>query len=131
MATGIPGKAKHIKNASKESFRLEYEGKIPMEAILNAPLTELRRVLSTDKQTKNRLIYGENLRVLRNLLDDPDVVGKVGLIYIDPPYATGFGFESRKQENAYHDLIEGAAYLEFLRQRLILLDAQTILHLNL
>ena len=122
MATGIPGKNKRngSLNGSKISFRLEYEGKVPFEDVLNTFPAKLHRVASVEKQPKNQLIYGENLSVLRTLLDDKDVVGKVGLIYIDPPYATGFGFESRKQTHAYHDLIDGADYLEFLRQRLIL-----------
>jgi adenine-specific DNA-methyltransferase len=124
MATGIPGKTKdkdNLKTNPKQSFRLEYEGKASIEEIFNTPPAELHRVLSIDKQPKNRLIYGENLRVIRTLLDDADMAGKVGLIYIDPPYATGLGFESRKQTHAYHDFLGGADYLEFIRQRLILL----------
>ncbi|OKH38443.1 restriction endonuclease subunit M [[Phormidium ambiguum] IAM M-71] len=119
MATGIPGKK--LKNNPKLSFRLEYEGKTSTEEIFNTPLAELHRILSVDKQPKNRLIYGDNLRVIRTLLDDADITGKVGLIYIDPPYATGLNFESRKQTHAYHDFLDGADYLEFIRQRLILL----------
>ncbi|MBE9125240.1 MULTISPECIES: site-specific DNA-methyltransferase [unclassified Coleofasciculus] len=124
MATGIPGKTKRnsrLANANQVSFQLEYEGKLPVEDIFNTPPAKLRRVATVEKQLKNRLIYGENLRVIRSLLDDINIVGKVGLVYIDPPYATGAGFESRNQTHAYHDLIDGADYLEFLRQRLILL----------
>ncbi|KAB8320448.1 site-specific DNA-methyltransferase [Tolypothrix campylonemoides VB511288] len=124
MATGIPSKLKRngtSKNCNGMSFRLEYEGKIAVEEIFNVSPANLRCIVSVEKQPKNRLIYGENLRVLRALLDDSNVAGNVRLIYIDPPYATGAGFESRKQNHAYHDLINGADYLEFLRQRLILL----------
>lgn len=124
MATGIPhsNPSKNgLKNSSKLSFRLEYEGKVCTEDIFQTPPANLHCVASVEKQPKSYLVYGENLRVLRTLLDYPNIVGKVGLIYIDPPYATGFGFESRNQTHAYNDLIDGADYLEFIRQRLILL----------
>lgn len=123
MATGIPRKSQSngFKNSSQIPFRLEYEGKVSIEDILDTPSARLNCIVTVEKSIKNKLIYGENLRVLRNLLEDSDVAGKIGLIYIDPPYATGLGFESRQQTYAYHDLMEGADYLEFIRQRLILL----------
>ncbi len=139
MATGIPSKLKRngtSKHTSGMSFRLEYEGKIPIEEIFNISPANLRCVASVEKQPKNRLIYGENLRVIRALLDDFNVARNVRLIYIDPPYATGAGFESRKQNHAYNDLVNGADYLEFLRQRLILLrelladDGSIYVHLD-
>jgi len=139
MATGIPGKLKYngtSRNGSGISFRLEYEGKLSVEEIFNVPPAKLDCVISVEKHLRNRLIYGENLRVLRNLLNDVNVAGKIRLIYIDPPYATGSGFESRKQNHAYHDLIGGADYLEFLRHRLILLkellaeDGSIYVHLD-
>ncbi|AHJ27061.1 site-specific DNA-methyltransferase [Nodularia spumigena CS-584] len=122
MATGITKKNGHkSKKQNTISFRLEYEGKIPVEEILKTQPARLRRIISVDKKPINQLIYGENLRVLSSLIKNDAVVGKVGLIYIDPPYATGSSFESRKRDHAYHDIMEGAEYLEFLRQRLILL----------
>ena len=139
MATGIPGKIKHngtSRNSNGMSFRLEYEGKLSVEEIFNISPAKLDCVISVENHLKNRLIYGENLRVLRNLLNDVNVAGKIRLIYIDPPYATGSGFESRKQSHAYHDLIGGADYLEFLRHRLILLkellaeDGSIYVHLD-
>jgi adenine-specific DNA-methyltransferase len=139
MATGIPSRLKHnstLKNSNSISFRLEYEGKVAVEDILNISPAQLLCVASVEKQPKNRLIYGENLRVLRALLDDVNIAGNVRLVYIDPPYATGAEFESRKQNHAYHDVINGANYLEFLRQRLILLrelmadDASIYVHLD-
>ena len=139
MATGIPSKLKGnnaSKNGNKLSFRLEYEGKATVEEILNTSPAQLNRVISVEKLPKSQLIYGENLRVLRALINNVNVAEKVRLIYIDPPYATGFGFKSRKQSHAYHDLINGADYLEFLRQRLILLrevladDGSIYVHLD-
>jgi len=69
----------------------------------------------------NRLYFGDNLEILGTLLDDPAVRGQVSLVYIDPPYSTNSVFESREQKIAYHDLLSGAAFVEFLRERLILL----------
>lgn len=123
MATGIPGKNqyKKLKDSSLLSFSLEYVGKVSIEDILESPSAQLRKIINVEKEIKNQLIYGENLRVLRNLLEHSDIAGKIKLIYIDPPYATGLGFESRQQTYAYQDFREGADYLEFIRQRLILL----------
>jgi adenine-specific DNA-methyltransferase len=67
------------------------------------------------------LYYGDNLGILRALLQDPEVCHKVKLVYLDPPFATGGVFESRDGHHAYEDLAYGAHYLEFLRQRLIIL----------
>ncbi|MBG1262138.1 DNA methyltransferase [Nostoc commune] len=122
MATGIPSKnSRKSKKQNVIPFRLEYEGKIPIEDILKIPVAKLQRIITVDEHPRNILIYGENLRVLSSFLNDDTVAGKVSLIYIDPPYATGSSFESRQRDHAYHDLMEGAEYLEFLRQRLVLL----------
>jgi adenine-specific DNA-methyltransferase len=139
MATGIPDKSKcnsTSRNDGDLSFRLEYEGKSTVEEILNVSPAQLRCVASVEKTPKNQLIYGENLKVMRALLDNVELAGNVRLIYIDPPYATGYGFKSRQQNHAYHDTLDGAAYLEFLRQRLILLrellaeDGSIYVHLD-
>jgi adenine-specific DNA-methyltransferase len=45
----------------------------------------------------------------------------VSLVYIDPPYSTNSVFESRQQKAAYDDLISGAAFIESLREKLVLL----------
>ncbi len=80
----------------------------------------------------NMLIFGDNLPVLKALLDDPNVSGRVRLIYIDPPFATNHEFKvgrlrtatistSEEDETAYEDRLLGSKYLEFLRERLILM----------
>lgn len=79
----------------------------------------------------NILIHGDNLKGLQYLLDN-GFAGKVDLVYIDPPFATGGNFtitegrastisNSRKGEVAYSDLLQGKAFIEFLRERLFLL----------
>ena len=42
---------------------------------------------------KNKLIWGENLLVMGSLLEK--FAGKINLIYIDPPFATGADFSFR------------------------------------
>ena len=78
----------------------------------------------------NMLILGNNLLVLKTLLDNSRVEGKVKLIYIDPPFGTNQEFKSgisrtvsksRQDKIAYEDNIVGAEYIEFLRKRLFLL----------
>ncbi len=82
------------------------------------------------EHSTNKLIQGDNLPVLRSLLDD--YRGKINLIYIDPPFATRVNFrigESRANTMssspndllAYSDTLVGAGYMEFIRERLILL----------
>ncbi len=78
MATGIPGKRKRngtSRNSNEIPFRLEYEGKLSVEEIFNISPANLDCVISVEKHLRNRLIYGENLRVLRNLLNDVNVAG--------------------------------------------------------
>ena len=48
-----------------------------------------------DPEWRNRLIWGDKKYVLPSLL--PELAGKVDLIYIDPPFATGADFSYRAQ----------------------------------
>lgn len=70
---------------------------------------------------ENRLYYGDNIDILKQLTDDPLVGGKVMLIYIDPPYSTGGIFQTRDLKDAYTDILSGNDYLAFMQKRLILL----------
>jgi DNA modification methylase len=85
---------------------------------------------------RNKLIWGDNLLVMGSLLEK--FAGKIDLIYIDPPFATGADFSVTAQigekgdevakeasileEKAYRDTWgEGlASYLAMLRSRLVL-----------
>lgn len=84
----------------------------------------------------NRLIFGENLQALKSLLSDPDVAGNVKLIYIDPPFATKQDFAGSQDQKAYRDKLAGAAFVEFLRRRLVLMrellspDGSIFVHLD-
>jgi adenine-specific DNA-methyltransferase len=70
--------------------------------------------------------------VLKSLIEKQNLAGKINLIYIDPPFATNniFTFSDERTSTmsnekngkiAYSDKLQGAEFLEFLRERLILL----------
>lgn len=149
MATGIPlasGRAKTNRNKANSTndqhpsidITLSYEGKKSETSILATPPANLNRDIShgVEGEAPNQLYFGENLSVLATLISNPNVRGKVRLVYIDPPYATRSIFQSRQQTDAYSDLLEGAHYIEFLRERLILLrellaeDGSIYVHLD-
>ena len=54
----------------------------------------------SDPAWRNRLIWGDKKYVLPSLLDD--FAGKIDLIYIDPPFATGadFSYQTQVHPNA-------------------------------
>ena len=144
MATGIPktnwrgsSTGATPKGSPGGEIQLTYVGKKPEAEILRTTPASLHAAWSSEAgEPANRLYYGENLAVLAALLRDPAIRGQIRLAYIDPPYATRSVFQSRKQDDAYSDLLEGAAYLEFLRERLILLrellaeDGSIYVHLD-
>jgi len=86
---------------------------------------------------KNKLIWGDNLPIMGSLLKN--FAGKIDLIYIDPPFATGANFsfktsvgeqeeevfkdQSIIEEKAYRDTWgDGlSSYLGMIRDRLVLL----------
>ena len=66
----------------------------------------------------NAFILDDNFFVLNEMIRQNI---KATLFYLDPPYGTGFDFQSRDLEHAYKDSMGQAAYLEFMRRRLILM----------
>ncbi len=81
---------------------------------------------------RNILIHSENLAGLSYLIQKKHLAGKIDLIYIDPPFSTGSVFSvsngraatisnSKNGEVAYRDIISGNDFLQFLKDRLILL----------
>ena len=141
MATGVPrSRWKNDESSVAPESRngtpihLAYEGKRAEKDVLKTSPADL--VVAWSGEGANRLYYGDNLPVLAALLQDRDVCGKVRLVYIDPPYSTSSIFQSRNQANAYTDLLAGAQYVEFMRERLILLreiladDGSIYVHLD-
>jgi DNA modification methylase len=104
-----------------------------------------------EKGWKNKLIWGDNLLVMGSLLEK--FAGKIDLIYIDPPFATGADFSvvaeigeqgdqvakeaSVLEEKAYRDTWgEGlSSYITMLRSRLLamrdLLSESGVLYLHI
>lgn len=110
---------------------LAYNGKRSEQEILRDTVKARLRSLSASA-SPNKLIMGENLAVLRSLLEDHVLAGRVDLVYIDPPFSTNVEYRigsdrantvsmAHEDEVAYSDTLVGAEYLEFLRERLILL----------
>ena len=130
----------------RQEIELRYPDKATEEDILsNTPVTVLRekKTFGSPKENEwvNRLIFGDNLPVLKVLCADPDIKGKVRLVYIDPPFATQRMFDeyddlTRYDGEVYKDLLTGFEYLEFLRKRLIFLrellseDGSIYVHLD-
>ena len=109
---------------------LQYPNKKTNEEILLG--TSKVNLVSLFGNGNNKLIKGNNLKVLKSLLDNYDLKGKVNLIYIDPPFATNNHFtigenrtstisNCKTDTTAYKDKLLGSEFLEFLRERLILL----------
>lgn len=126
----IPAKYRDLLCATKETqkeYELTYAGKSREEDIiadtLAAPLQEVR-TFNSDKKFDdgwtNKLIFGDNLMVLKNLYEDPTIKGNVKLIYIDPPFATKQDF-MKDAEKAYRDKVIGSRFIEFTRKRLVFL----------
>ena len=110
-----------------KEYELIYAEKTRKEEILSNTKSSPLQKIKTFNQSKkslvdweNKLIFGDNLKVLKALLDDPNVRGKVNLIYIDPPFATKRDF-LKDEVKAYADKVVGSAFIEFTRKRLILM----------
>jgi len=72
----------------------------------------------------NQIYHGNNLSVMNYLINEQDMAGEVTLAYIDPPYSADHAFESRgggRNNPTYNDSFEDAEYIEFLRERLVLI----------
>lgn len=110
---------------------LEYENKKSpgeiLENLMNCKLRKLTKTLSA-----NKLIFGDNLEILKCLLYEYNLREKIDLIYIDPPFATNNIFKigserantisfSHADKMAYTDTVTGSDFIEFLRERLIIM----------
>jgi len=162
----LPIKYKEIlfgKEIEKKEYELKYWCKKREEDIIAntmaAPLQKVKtfhsdgiidhQELVRNSKTKkiflwwyNKLIFGDNLQVLKTLLTDTllrkqiQEQGGIKLIYIDPPFATKQDFQPGKWEKAYSDKIAWAEFIEFLRERLILMrelladDGSIYVHLD-
>ena len=109
--------------------------------VINEPREKQKRLYENwpenyPKDWKNMLIWGDNKYIMSSLL--PKFAGKIKLIYIDPPFATGTGGFNVKikvgdlswvkepnvlEEKAYRDTWgKGlSSYLQMLYERLVLM----------
>ena len=86
--------SKEIVEGPQERYRLDWPGKRESLALANAPITKTLRPCKDEsvdfETTKNLYIEGDNLDALKLLQET--YLGKVKMIYIDPPYNTGNDF---------------------------------------
>jgi len=108
------------------------------------PLQAVKTFRNGDGAESNQLILGDNLQVLRRLMQvkeagklrNADGVDGVRLCYLDPPFATGEAWETRAGRVAYIDRVKGAEFIEWMRRRLILMtellsaDGSIVIHLD-
>ena len=84
----------HVVDGPQERYQLDWPGKRAAVFAANAPIAKTLRPVRADSvdfdTTKNLFIEGDNLDALKLLQES--YLGKVKLIYIDPPYNTGNDF---------------------------------------
>jgi len=131
----LPEDYKAILFDTKKEYELIYADKEREEDILADTMAVPLQPVKTFRNGKaangwtNMLIFGDNLQVLKTLLQmkqegklkNADGTPGVKLVYIDPPFATRQEFRGSQDQKAYQDKIAGARFLEFLRKRLVFL----------
>lgn len=84
----------HVVEGRQERYQLDWPGKRKAMLAANAPTRSTLRPMRDESvdfdTTKNLFIEGDNLEALKILQES--YLGKVKLIYIDPPYNTGNDF---------------------------------------
>lgn len=84
----------HVVEGPQERYQLDWPGKRAAAFAANAPISKTLRPVREESvnfdTTKNLFIEGDNLEALKLLQES--YLGKVKLIYIDPPYNTGNDF---------------------------------------
>lgn len=89
----------HVVEGPKERYQLNWPGKRAAAFAANNPIAKTLRPLREESvdfdSTKNLFIEGDNLDALKLLQES--YLGKVKVIYIDPPYNTGNDFVYRDE----------------------------------
>jgi adenine-specific DNA-methyltransferase len=94
-------------------------------SLAEAPRTRLplqpTELFGPDAEWRNQLIWGDNLLAMGSLCEK--FAGKIDLIYIDPPFATGADFSIGSNQVAYRDTWKFgfAGYLKMIVDRLRLM----------
>ena len=111
-----------VVEGNKERYRLEWPGKREAIVTANLPTTKTLRPVREDSvdfdNTENLYIEGDNLEVLKLLQES--YLGKIKMIYIDPPYNTGndFVYKDNFRKYAQKELVESGQKDEY-NQRLV------------
>lgn len=79
----------------------------------------LKKTTSSHNHIYNSLYLGDNKIIMSKLLDNS--LSNIDLVYIDPPFGTGQVFSFHNEEHAYDDTLVNQEFLEFLRQRFVLI----------
>ena len=140
--------ARELFPLQRREYELVYHNKAREEEILSETMAVPLQPSSTfgkgDGDWQNMLIFGDNLQALRTLVEykragrlcNADGTSGIRLVYIDPPFATKQEFRGTRDQKAYRDKLAGAAFVEFLRRRLVLLkellhdEGAIYVHLN-
>lgn len=113
-------------------MKLQYLNKKTEKEIFdNIPDIEFEQTNSSS--SRNLIIQSNNLIALKQLITKFKLKEKIDLVYIDPPFATNNIFtitegrantisNSSKGNVAYKDNLKSADFIEFLRERLVLLN---------
>lgn len=111
-----------VVEGNKERYRLEWPGKKEAIVTANLPTTKTLRPVREDSvdfdNTENIYIEGDNLEVLKLLQES--YLGKIKMIYIDPPYNTGkdFVYKDNFAKDTQEELLESGQKDEY-NQRLV------------
>lgn len=113
---------------------LRWTGKRPYRSTQYYP-AQLRESYGAEKNGWiNKIFWGDNLQVMSHLLKE--FRGKVDLIYIDPPFASGADYKrkieikhlgkaesdsSSFEEKQYGDIWNNDEYLQFMYERIVLM----------
>ena len=111
-----------VVEGNKERYRLEWPGKKEAIVTANLPTTKTLRPVREDSvdfdNTENIYIEGDNLEVLKLLQES--YLGKIKMIYIDPPYNTGkdFVYKDNFTKDTQEELLESGQKNEY-NERLV------------
>ena len=112
----------HMVEGPQERYQLDWPGKRAATFAANTPIAKTLRPVRDESvdfdTTRNLFIEGDNLEALKLLQES--YLGKVKLIYIDPPYNTGgdFIYDDDYSDNI-SDYLEKSGQADTSGQRLV------------
>lgn len=108
-----------------QAITINYPNKLSEDRILSSEQLNFSEILQNgeikeaDSIRESSIVLSDNFFALKKLNETHKQ--KINLIYLDPPYATGMDFQSRNLKHAYNDAFGTAAWLEFIRRRLVVM----------